>query len=45
MVYIVNDTTASQNAAGDAKNVLGTYKGTNSLAGGTGGKVSATFVG
>ena len=45
MVYIVNDTTASQNAAGDAKNVLGTYKGTISLAGGTGGKVSATFVG
>ena len=44
MVYIVNDTEASQNA-GDAKSVLGTYKGTISLAGGTGGKVSATFVG
>ena len=44
MVYIVNDTEAPQNA-GDAKNVLGTYKGTISLAGGTGGKVSATFVG
>ena len=44
MVYIVNDTEAPQNA-GDAKNVLGNYKGTISLAGGTGGKVSATFVG
>ena len=44
MVYIVNDTEASQNA-NDAKNVLGTYKGTISLAGGTAGKVSATFVG
>ena len=44
MVYIVNDTTAAQNA-GDAKNVLGTYKGTISLAGGAAGKVSATFVG
>ena len=44
MVYIVNDTTAPQNA-GNAKDVLGTYKGTISLAGGTGGKVSATFVG
>ena len=44
MVYIVNDTQASQNA-GDAKSVLGTYKGTISLAGGTAGKVSATFVG
>ncbi len=44
MVYIVNDTDAAQNAS-DTKNVLGTYKGTISLAGGTGGKVSATFLG
>ena len=45
MVYIVNDTEASQNTSGDAKNVLGTYKGTISLAGGKAGKVSATFLG
>lgn len=44
MVYIVNDAENAQNQ-GDAKDVLGTYKGTISLAGGAGGKVSATFLG
>lgn len=44
MVYIVNDEANPQNK-GDAKDVQGTYKGTISLAGGAGGKVSATFLG
>lgn len=42
MVYIVNDEENSQNQ-GD-KSVLGSYKGTISLAGGAGGKVSASFM-
>ena len=41
IVYIANDTAASQNA-GDAKDVTGTYNGTITMSA-AGGKVAATF--